>query len=284
MAIIKLASEKACQQASADTMTPSDVRVLLSCKKGNESEVVTGKEAGLTLRDYIKNRGWKVLGTNARKYDKFPISIRILSNNNPNMIQVNPDTEKDTFWYILKAATDSVIGFGMAEEISVDQLTSAIQNGTLGDYLRPVQVSQGDYFEVPAGTVYAMDPEIEVLEIQKDGKDITWSANDVISAITLRPTDIRHPRSEWLEDGQARSIHLFKNSVFDVDLVELNGRVDIDADDQSFYVLVFIEGSAVLERKDEILHASRDNCFFVEAGTEPSHITGNCRYITVGLN
>lgn len=111
-------------------------------QKGNESEVVTGKEAGLTLRDYIKNRGWKVLGTNARKYDKFPISIRILSNNNPNMIQVNPDTEKDTFWYILKAATDSVIGFGMAEEISVDQLTSAIQNGTLGDYLRPVQVSQ----------------------------------------------------------------------------------------------------------------------------------------------
>lgn len=79
MAIIKLASEKACQQASVDTMTPSDVRVLLSCKKGNESEVVTGKEAGLTLRDYIKNRGWKVLGTNARKYDKFPISIRILS-------------------------------------------------------------------------------------------------------------------------------------------------------------------------------------------------------------
>lgn len=283
MAIVKLAPAALCKEASPDTMTPSDVHVLLSCRPGTESEVITGKEVGMSLRDYISQKGWGCLGSDARKFDRFPISIRILSNNNPNMIQVNPDTDKDTFWYILNAASDSVIGFGMAEEISMDQLSAGIQNGTLGEYLRPVRVSEGDFFELPAGTVYALDEDIRILEIQKEGKDITWSASDVLRSITLTPTDIRHPRGEWLEDGQARSFHLDKNSVFDVDLFELNGRIDLDATDRSFCALVFTEGSAVIERRDEILHAQPESCFFVEADTEPYHITGNCRFLVVSL-
>ncbi len=153
MAVIKLAPAAHCQVSSPETMTPSDVLTLLSCKEGNESEVITGKDAGMTLREYINRRGWGCLGEDARKFDRFPISIRILSNNNPNMIQVNPDTDKDTFWYILSASSDSVLGFGLSEEISMDQLTMGIQNGTLGEYLRPVHVSEGDFFEMPAGTV-----------------------------------------------------------------------------------------------------------------------------------
>lgn len=283
MAVIKLAPESACRSETQERPAAGDVKVLLSCRKDNESEVITGPDAGMSLSEYIRSRGWGCLGKDARKMDQFPLVIRVLSNTNPSVIQVNPDTEKDTFWYILDAANDATLGFGMAQEISMDQLTAAIQNGTLGQYLNPVTVQTGDFFEVPAGTVYAMGENIRVLEIQKTGSDTRFTTDEILRSIRLTPQKIIHPHGEWLIDGQAKTIHLDRNSVFDVDLTELNGRVDLDASEDSFYALIFTEGSAVIEKGEEILHAEPENCFFVEAGTEPFHVTGNCRFIMVSL-
>ena len=136
---------------------------------------------------------------------------------------------------------------------------------------------------MPAGTVYAMGENIRVLEIQKAGSDTRFTTDEILRSIHLAPQKIIHPHGEWLIDGQAKTIHLERNSVFDVDLTELNGRVDLDASADSFYALIFTEGSAVIEKGEEILHAEPENCSFVEAGTEPFHVTGNCRFIMVSL-
>lgn len=283
MAVVKLADARLCRSEDPESLASGDVEILLSADKGNESEVITGPDAGMTLNEYINRKGWGCLGTEARKYRHFPLSIQILSNNNPNMIQVNPDTRRDTFWYVLSAGEGSKIGFGMAEQISVNQLTAHIQDGTLGQYLRYVPVSKGDFFELEAGTVYAMTADVRILEVQKEGEKKDWSASDVISSIRLEPSTLVHPRGEWVQDGQARTIHLAANSVFDVDAVALNGRLDLDASDKSFYAMVFTDGSAVIDHGEEILHAEPENCFFVEAGTEPFHVTGNCDFLIVSL-
>jgi mannose-6-phosphate isomerase len=134
---------------------------------------------------------------------EFPLLIKTLFPREKLSVQVHPnDVEaralgqlrgKTECWYVLSAEPGATVAVGFREEVSLDQVRSAIANGTLEDKLRYLPVKAGDMVYVDAGTVHAIGPGMVVLETQE------------YSDITYRLFDYGRPRELHVDAGLAVS-------------------------------------------------------------------------------
>ena len=256
---------------------------VLSAMDGRESELITSKYAGMLFSEYLQAAGWKVLGTRAEKYSMFPVAVKFSDNQENSIVQVNPDTDRSSLWYVIAAGENSVIYFGMADEITQIELMGALSTGNLGQYLRSVPVKEGMVFSVDAGIVYAYGSDVQLLEMDVQTPDRDLSRDEVLGGIDLHPAEQDFALGAWAADGEIRRAEIGENKVFKADLIDLNGRMEIDADASSFKALLFLKGEAVLERNDEILHAAAGDSFFMEAETDVWHVTGNAQLVLISL-
>lgn len=280
MAIIKLAPERNSEQ---DDQFTNNIDWLLYCVPAGGSEVVSGKEGGKSFAQYIEDKGWGCLGTRAKDDQVFPYSVKLINGTKDVLLQINPYEEKESLWYVLSAQPGAQMFFGLNQELSEDQFKEAIENATLPEYMQVINPEAGDVFEVEAGTVFAIGEGIVILDIQKSGNEPEFSDEDIFSTLKLKPVSHDRHESNWLANGDARYECLGNNNIFDADLYELNGAIDVDADEKTCKVLVFIEGSAVIDSDGETLHAEKNSTFFVEAGTYPFKIVGNCKFVEIEL-
>jgi len=119
--------------------------------------------------------------------DGFPLLIKTLFPREKLSVQVHPnDAEarvlgeargKTECWYVLSAEEGASVAVGFREEISLDEVRVAIEDGALEDKLRYVPVRAGDLVYVDAGTVHAIGPGMVVLETQ-EYSDITYRLYD----------------------------------------------------------------------------------------------------------
>ena len=130
---------------------------------------------------------------------EFPLLIKTLFPREKLSVQVHPnDAEaqrlgerrgKTECWYVLSAEQGATVAVGFREKISVDEVRSAIVDGTLEDKLRYLPVRAGDMVYVDAGTVHAIGPGMVVLETQQ------------YSDITYRLYDYGRPRELHVDAG-----------------------------------------------------------------------------------
>ena len=116
-------------------------------------------------------------------------------------IQVHPDDReartrgvphgKSECWVILDAEPGSVLGLGLTADVSRERLRAAAQDGSIEGLLAWREVSAGDVYFVPAGTVHAIGGGIALLELQQN------------CDVTYRLYDYGRPRELHLEDGVA---------------------------------------------------------------------------------
>tara|TARA_B100000678_G_scaffold250966_1_gene226067 strand:+ start:5111 stop:5911 length:801 start_codon:yes stop_codon:yes gene_type:complete len=112
-------------------------------------------------------------------------------------VQVHPDDShapagmrgKNECWYILDAEPGAKIAVGLTRELSIDQLRAAALDGSIEQELAFIEVAQGDFFSIPAGTIHAIGTGISLLEVQQN------------SDVTFRLYDYGRPRELHLEDG-----------------------------------------------------------------------------------
>lgn len=292
MSIIKLAPSVKCYNWGGEKLRErfglqTDKKVaqswVLSALEGRESELITSKYAGMLFSEYLKAAPAGVLGTKGEKYPVFPLAVKFSDNQENSIVQVNPDTDRSSLWYVVGAGEKSVIYFGMADEITQVELLAALSSGNLGQYLRAVPVKAGSVFRVDPGIVYAYGSEVQLLEMDVEAPEREMSREEVLGGISLQPVEQDFALGAWAADGEIHRAEIGENSVFKAELIDLNGRMDLDADTFSFKALVFLEGSAVLERDDEILHAEPGDAFFVEAETPVWHVTGNAQLALISL-
>lgn len=283
MAIVKLAPSRLCSPEGSQAQMMGNIDWLVSCIPGNESEVISGKDGGMLLSNYINSRGLGCMGEDAAKYQVFPYTAALIQDANNALIQMNPYKTRESIWYVADAKEGAAIDFGLENESNLDEVKDALKEGTIHKLLKKVPVKTGDVFEVEAGCMFALNPDVKIIDIQKAAATEPMSQEEALGNMILKPVSHDHHDQEWLQDGQATYSCLGKNDVFDVDLYELNGRIDMDADSRSCKALIFVDGSAVIDSDGEILHAEKDNAFFVEAGTYPFQITGNCKFLLVTL-
>lgn len=291
MSIVKLAPASTCAMDASRDLTllvagktaEDEGNDYLFCDQpGRESEVISGEYAGTLLSSYLNLVGWDCLGSDAADAQHLPFSIKE-ARSNGTRIFYSPDKTRESFWYVAQAEENAQIYFGVKEEVSAEQMEAAVKNGTWKSLLQPVPAKKNDIFQVEAGTVYAFDEGVTLLEVSKEAVENEPVVEDVISGLNLEPIGHDYHEADWLADGEGERACAGSNDVFEFDLYQLNGRLDMEADERSCKVIVLLEGSAVVEKDDMVLHAVPWNTFFVSASTSTFHITGNCRFALVHL-
>jgi len=102
-------------------------------------------------------------------------------------VQVHPDDVaarkagyprgKDEAWFVLAADPHAVIGLGLREIMSKEELRAAALDGSVEDKLHWQAVKAGDVFYSPAGTVHAIGAGVTLVEIQQN-VDLTYRLYD----------------------------------------------------------------------------------------------------------
>lgn len=122
---------------------------------------------------------------------------------------------KEECWYILEAQPDAVLGIGLTKEVSATKLHAAVACGQIEQLVDWKPVKPGDLFYIPAGTIHAIGPGIQLIEVQQNA-DITYRLydygrareihlDDALSVATLAPYDMKYYQ-ETVADQSAKLI------------------------------------------------------------------------------
>jgi len=119
--------------------------------------------------------------------DEAELLIKYLFTSEKLSIQVHPDDEaaraagyqrgKDEAWVILAAEPEAVIGLGLIEPLSADELRSAALDGSLERLIDWRPVTAGDVIYSAAGTIHALGADLTLIEIQQN-LDLTYRLYD----------------------------------------------------------------------------------------------------------
>ena len=144
---------------------------------------------GQTLGEVFAREGAAFAGRAAAVYPRFPLLVKFIDAHENLSIQVHPNDDlarqlenypygKTEFWYVLDAAPDAHIYYGLnAPDIAREDLQAALENQDLLRYLNRVPVQAGDVVYMPAGTIHALTAGVVVYELQQDS-DITYRLYD----------------------------------------------------------------------------------------------------------
>ena len=125
--------------------------------------------------------------------------VKYLFTSEPLSVQVHPpDTQapsghrgKEECWLVLSAEPGAKLGVGFKQEVSSEQIRAAALDGSIEELLAWHDVSPGDFFYLPAGSVHAIGAGLSLIEVQQN------------SDVTYRLYDYGRPRELHLDQGIA---------------------------------------------------------------------------------
>lgn len=141
---------------------------------------------GTGLSRLIQRYGKALMGTEIK--GDFPLLLKLIDARENLSVQVHPNDAyaqknesklgKSEAWIILEAKPESKLVYGIKEGVTAQMLEEAAEKGrALEDLLNYVEVSKGDVFYIPAGTVHAIGEGIVLYEIQQSS-DVTYRFYD----------------------------------------------------------------------------------------------------------
>ncbi|PYI53009.1 type I phosphomannose isomerase catalytic subunit [Paenibacillus flagellatus] len=254
------------------------------------TKVINGELAGLGLDEVRERYGKSVFGAKGYAVNgRFPLLVKLLDCNDDLSVQVHPGNEyaglpegelgKTEMWYVLDAKPGAKIIYGLNPGVTRESMARAIADNRIMDCLQVVEVSAGDSFYIPAGTVHALCAGVLVAEIQQnsdttyrlydygrlglDGKPRELHIEDSLnvtayegSGATRMKTDVR-AANDWLR--------IAASPYFIVEKGVTSGRWTLSAAPDSFTILVVCEGTGTLEWADGSLELERGACFLLPA-------------------
>ncbi len=287
----------------------------LTVRNDGMSVIANGPYAGMSLEKYISLGRTEILGTNCKKYDRFPLLIKFIDAADNLSVQVHPDDAyalpnenefgKTEMWYIMDAEPGAKLVYGLAEGCTLDEFAEAVKEGCVEEKLNYVEVHRGEVYFIPSGQVHAIGAGILIAEIQQN------------SNITYRVYDYNRRQS----DGSLRQLHTEKaldviNIRTDEEIEEIRLALTktsvkkkyetlceceyftsrkystskenvavIHVDDTSFVSILVLESEdGHLEMVDEILPLHRGDSYFIPAGKSDVRIAGKSEIITTKIN
>ncbi len=251
---------------------------------GPQSVVETGPYAGERLDAVVAKDRAAVLGQASGDNNEpaFPLLVKMLFPADKLSVQVHPDDMqaqligeprgKTECWYVLEAEPGAEVALGLKEGVTLDEVRTAIADGTLEGKLKMVPVTAGDMLFVDAGTVHAIGPGVVLLETQQ------------LSDRTYRMFDYGRPRELHVEQGLGvtklltragkvtpqpmdRFVRLIEEQYFSVDRFDLaSGGVTVTMEGPG--CLVGLSGTARIQSGAGEVELLRASAVVVPAGTQ----------------
>lgn len=265
---------------------------VLSCHKDGQSVVADGEFKGLTLSEAVKKMGRDCLGTKGKKFDFFPILIKLIDAKDNLSIQVHPDDEyalknegeygKTEMWYIVDCEPGAYIYYGFNRQIDKEEFARRIEQNTLLEVLNKVEVKKGDSFFINAGTIHAICKGLMVAEIQQnsnttyrvydygrlgaDGKPRQLHIDKALQVTELGPAQ------NYKSDDPAT---LSECEYFTVKKLELKDALEIEVDNTFFVSLLSLSGSYTIGD----LSVNAGECVFLPANFGKVRLQGNAEIL-----
>lgn len=278
---------------------------MLSCHKDGESIVVGGNFNGQPLSQVIHTAGRQMLGTNAEKYDFFPILIKLIDAEKDLSVQVHPNDEyalriegeygKTECWYIIDCEADAELIYGFKKPISTEEFKQRIADNTFLEVVNRIKVKPGELYFIEAGTLHAIGKGILLAEIQQnsnttyrvydynrlgaDGKPRPLHTEKAIDVTKCEPPQYPayNPPAHKKEGYSEKE--LIQCPLFSVEELEVETSATRIADQASFVSLLVIEGSGTVCCKNEALNIKKGDSIFIAAGSGEFSINGKLRII-----
>lgn len=163
----------------------------ISGHPSSPTKVNNGPLAGQTLPQVLQLLGTDLVGSRSQAMlarGKFPLLIKLLDANKPLSVQVHPNDDyanrhengelgKTEMWYILHAAPDAHLIYGLKPGVTPELFRQKLEEGRLETCLHRLPVKAGDAIFIPAGSIHAIMDGIVLAEIQQNS-DTTYRVYD----------------------------------------------------------------------------------------------------------
>ena len=274
---------------------------MLSCHKDGENTIENGEFTGKTLTEVVKTNP-DFLGENGKKFEYFPILIKLIDAKNDLSVQVHPDNEyamrvekeygKTECWYILDCDEGAELIYGFNREISSEEFKEKITDNTFLETVNKVKVKKGDLFFIEAGTLHAIGSGILLAEIQQnsnttyrvydygrvgaDGKPRELHVEKAIDVTNcVPPTRSTDPEGELFEYDNYSTQLLTECDLFSVKKVSVKDFFDGVADEKSFVSVLVTDGVGTIDGID----IRKGDSLFIPANYGTFTIKGNIEAI-----
>lgn len=237
------------------------------------TEVAEGPLKGKTLAEVSSLYKEELLGRHvyAETGEEFPLLIKFIDALGDLSIQVHPDDEmarrvhgpsfrgKTEMWYVVQADPGACLYSGLSREVTPEEYSRRVADGTVTEILAKHQVHPGDVFFLPAGRIHAICSGCLLAEIQQtsdltyriwdygrlglDGKPRQLHTELAVQAIDFKVYDTyRTPYTE----AQDTPVELVSCKYFTTTLYDLTGPMTVSLDD-SFLVVMCLSGSGTVD-------------------------------------
>ncbi len=276
------------------------------------SYVVGGEYDGQELAEVIKSHP-VYLGERHRGKCELPILIKFIDAKQDLSVQVHPTDEyarvheqgqlgKTELWYVLDAARDARLIYGLKRDSSETELRQAIADGSIMKYLQQIPVRKDDLFLVEAGTIHAIGAGTLLAEIQensnltyrlydydrvgKDGRKRELHIDKALKAANLQSSaEPRQPLRVLKYSQGVASELLTRCKYFEVYRMLVNTerrqRVYYRADELSFRVLLCINGCGTISYDGGNIIFYKGDCIFIPADSKELTIHGKAQFLDV---
>lgn len=245
----------------------------LSCHKDGVSIIKNGRFEGESLPEFLRKHP-EYAGTRAKRFEQFPLLIKLIDAADNLSVQVHPDNEyamrvegeygKTEMWYIVEAEPGAELIYGFQRPLSEAEFAAHIGQGTLLDVVNRVPVQPGDVFFIEAGTLHGIGKGILIAEIQQNS-NTTYRVFDygrvgadgrprelhVEKALEVTKREVpactgKAVGERQMFDGYASTL-LSSCSYFNVMALDIEEEAVLYADEESFHSLLVLDGELELD-------------------------------------
>lgn len=276
----------------------------ISCHNDGLSLVAEGEHKGKTLKEVIFSNKKEMLAKD--DMEVFPLLVKLLDAKESLSVQVHPDNQfaaehengelgKTEMWYVIDAKPGACLVYGLREGTTPEILRRSAQDGTLEEHLNYVPVKKGDSFHIPSGTIHAIGEGILIAEIQQSSNTTyrVYDYNRTDKEGNKRPLHIEKavmatdyancnniplPENKTFFGGGSSQI-LSACEFFTVIKYALDFDVKIEKETNKFEMLVFTEGSGILEYMDKQYSFCPGDSFFIPATMGSYKVKGKCEFL-----
>ena len=276
------------------------------------SFAVGGEFDGQSLAEILKAHP-DYLGTHPERGEGLPILIKFIDATRDLSVQVHPTDEfaaahengqrgKTEMWYVLDAAKDAKLVYGLRHDTDAEALRESIENGTVERHLQTVPIAKNDVFFIEAGTIHAIGAGALIAEIQqssnltyrlydydrvdKNGHKRPLHVQKALAAANLRSsTAPRQPmRVLHYRPGCASEL-LCRCRYFEVYRMLVNTerrqKVAYRADAMSFRVLLCVDGCGTVSFCNSASNIYKGDCVFLPADSVELSLHGQLQLLDI---
>ena len=273
--------------------------LVLSCRDNAECTDTNGTP----LSELYASRP-AFFGSNCRKYDRFPLLIKLIDTMDDISVQVHPDDEyaasvsgewgKAQLWYVIDCEPGAYLICGFNDELNIEDFRRRIEDDTLISTVNTYEVRKGDTFYIEPGTLHAVGKDILLAEIgqnselsyrvydycrvDENGESRPLNIQQALDVTITAPPTVQPgpmvPRAEI--DGHFETL-LGRSEYFASSLWEVENSAFISAPDESFVSIFMLEGTLKIEGLD--VSARKGESILIAAGSKDVALTGIGKFI-----